>query len=113
MSLLTDGFTRELLGDDGYLTVLLEIRAQRVVDEDTHWTIVGTLRNGGHLDDTAYGQLLDKLHALGHLDDIGYRSRRAYIPPCPSAERYLRVAEEPAEYRASTPPQDAQPDLFE
>ena len=29
---LTAGFTRELLGDDGYLTVLVEIRARSVVD---------------------------------------------------------------------------------
>ena len=115
LGLLTDGFTRELLGDDGYTTVLVEIRARSVVDEDTYWTTIGALRNGGHLDDTAYGQLLDELHARGHLDDLGYRRRRGYIPPSPSpsAERWLRVAEDRADYRASTPPEDPQPDLFE
>ena len=113
LDLLTDGFTRELLGDDCYLTVLLEIRARSVDDEDTYWPLIGALRNGRHLDDTAYGQLLDELHARGHLDDIGYRRRRGYIPPSASAERYLRVAEEPAEYRAGTSPKDPQPDLFE
>ena len=118
LDLLTDGFTRELLGDDGYLTVLVEIRARSVDDEDTYWTTtersaIGALRNGGHLDNSAYGQLLDELHARGHLDDIGYHRRRRYIPPTPTRERYLRVAEEPAEYRAGTPPQDPQPDLFE
>ncbi len=111
--LLTDGFTRELLGDDGYVTVLLEIRSRSVADEDTYWLLVGALRDGGHLDDSAYGQLLDELHARGHLDDIGYRRRRGYIPPSPSAERWLRVAEDRADYRASTPPEDPQQDLFE
>ena len=113
LDLLRDGFARELLGDDGYLTVLLEIRARNVDDEDTYWTTVGTLRNGGHLEDSAYGQLLDGLHARGHLDDIGYRRRRGYIPQSPSVERWLRVAEDRADYRASTPPEDPQPDLFE
>ena len=115
LGLLTDGFTRELLGDDGYLMVLLKIRARSVVDEDTYWTTIGALRNGDHLDDTTYGQLLDGLHARGHLDDIGYRRRRGYIPPSPtpSAGRWLRVAEDRADYRASTPPEDRQPDLFE
>ena len=108
-----DEYSRELLGDDGYLTVLLEIRARSVVDEDTYWTTVGALRDGGLLDDSAYGQLLDELHSRGYLDDLDYRRRRGCIPSSPSAERYLRVAEEPAEYRGGTPPQDPQPDLFE
>ena len=108
-----DGFTRELLGDDGYTTVLVEVRARNVAEEDTYWPLVGALRNDGHLDDTAYGRLLDGLHARGHLDDIGYRRRRGYIPRSPSAESYLRVAEDRADYQASTPPKDPQPDLFE
>ena len=111
--LLTDGFTRELLGDDGYLKILFEIRTRSVADEDTYWTTVGVLRNDGLLDDSAYGQLLDRLHAHGHLDDIGYRRRSGYIPRSPSTERWLRVAEEPTEYRAGIPPKDPQPDLFE
>ena len=39
-------------------------------------------------------------------NDIGYRRRRGYIPPSPSTERWLRVAEDRADYRASTPPRD-------
>ena len=111
--LLTDGFTRDLLGDDGHLTVLLEIRSRGVADEEDYWTMVTNLRDGGHLDDSAYGQLLDRLHAHGHLDDLDYRRRRGYIPKSPSAERWSRVAEDRADYRASTPPEDSQPDLFE
>ena len=113
LALLKDGYTRKLLGDAGYVTVLFEIRARSVVDEDSYWTTVGALRADGHLDNTAYGQLLDGLHARGDLDDIGYRRRCVYIPPSPSADRYLRVAKEPAEYRVNTPPSDPQPDLFE
>ena len=37
----------------------------------------------------------------------------ATSPQSPSAERWLRVAEDRADYRASTPPEDSQPDLFE
>ena len=35
------------------------------------------------------------------------------IPRSPSAERWLRVAEDRADYRANTPPEGRQPDLFE
>ena len=110
---LTDGFTRELLGDDGYTTVLVEICARSVAVEASYWTIVADLRDDGHLDDHAYGELLDKLHSRGHLDDIGYRRRRGYLPPSPSAERWLRAAEDRADYRASTSPEEPQSDLFE
>ena len=113
LALLMDEFTRELLGGDGYTTVLVEIRARNVAEDDTYWPLVGALRNDGHLDDTAYGRLLDGLHARSLLDDVGYRRRRGYIPRSPSAESYLRVAEDRADYQASTPPKDPQPDLFE
>ena len=113
LDLLMDGFTRELLGDDGYTTVLVEVRSRSDADEEAFWAMVAVLRDGGHLDDDAYRQLLDKLHSHGHLDDLGYRRRRGYIPPSPSAKRYPRVAEDRADYRASTPPEDRQPDLFE
>ena len=113
LDLLTDAFTRELLGDDGYATVLTEIRSRGVVDADDFWPIVADLRRNGHLDEDAYGQLLDKLHARGLLDDLGYRRRRGRTPPAPTGERFLRVAEEPAEYRADHRTQDGQPDLFE
>ena len=115
LGLLTDSFTRELLGDDGYTTVLVESRSRSGADEEAFWATVAALRDGGHLDDDAYRQLLDKLHSHGHLDDLGYRRRRGYIPPSPSPspESYPRVAEDRADYRASTPPKDRQPDLFE
>ena len=68
-----------LLGDDGYATVLLEIRSRNIADEDTYWKTVTALRDGGDLDENTYGQLLDKLHARGLVDDIGYRHRRGHI----------------------------------
>ena len=111
--LLTDGFMRELLGDAGYVTVLFEVRSRSVADEGSFWTLVAALLAGGHLDENAYGQILDKLHARGLLDDLGYRRRRGRTPPSPTGERFLRVAEEPADYRADPRPQDWQPDLFE
>ena len=111
--LLTDRFTRELLGDDGYATVLLEIRSRNVPDEDTYWKTVTALRDGGDLDKNTYGQLLDKLHARGLVDDIGYRHRRGRNPPAPAAEPLLRVAEPRTDYRVAAPAQDPQTDLFE
>ena len=111
--LLTDRFTRELLGDDGYATVLLEIRSRNIADEDTYWTTVTALRDGGDLDENTYGQLLDKLHARGLVDDIGYRHLRGRNPPAPAAEPLLRVAEPRTDYRVATPAQDRQTDLFE
>ena len=111
--LLTDSFTRELLGDDGYATVLLEIRSRNIADEDTYWKTVTALRDGGDLDKNTYGQLLDKLHARNLVDDIGYRHRRVRNPPAPAAEPLLRVAEPRTDYRVAAPPQGRQTDLFE
>ena len=110
---LTDRFTRELLGDDGYGTVLFEIRSRNVVDEGAYWPMMTTLRDAGYLDETACVQLLDKLHACGFLDDVGYRRRRGRNPPAPAVEPLSRVAEPRTDYRAATPPQDRQTDLFE
>ena len=41
LNLLTDGFTRELLGDDGYTTVLVEVRSRSDADEEAFWAMVG------------------------------------------------------------------------
>ena len=71
------------------------------------------LRRNGHLNENAYGQLQDKLHARGFLDDLSYRRRRGRTAPDPTGERFLRVAEDPADYRADPRPQDRQLDLFE
>ena len=110
---LTDGFTRELFGDDGYGTVLFEIRSRNVVDEDAYWPLLAALRDGGYLDEPACARLLDKLHARGLPDDVGDRRRRGRNPPAPAAEPLARVAEPRTDYRAATPPRDRQTDLFE
>ena len=113
LDLLTDEFTRALLGDDGYRTVLFEIRSRGVTGEDDYWTIVALLRDDGHLDDNGYGLLLDKIHARGFVDDVGYRRRRGHGPPARTAEPFARVAEPQADYSAESPPPDQYPDLFE
>ena len=113
--LLTDRFTRELLGDDGYATVLLEIRSRKVADEDAYWTTLTALRDSGNLDDKTYGQLLDKLHARGLLDDIGYRRRRDGGPfaLAETDELLSRVAEGEADYQVNTGSKNGQVDLFD
>ena len=58
--LLTDGFTRELPGDDGYATLLLEFRSRWVADGEDFWSIVVDLRQNGHLGENDYGQLLEE-----------------------------------------------------
>ena len=113
LDLLTDPFTRALTGEDGYVTVLIEIRARNFLDETAWWTTVDDLRTGGHLAAARYSQLLDSLHARGLLDDLGYRRRRGHYPPAPSHEPLPRVAEPDADYHKGAPPKDGQTDLFE
>ena len=113
LDLLTGPFTRELTGEDGYVTVLLEIRARNLLDETAWWTTVDDLRTGGHLAAARYSQLLDSLHARGLLDDLGYRRRRGHYPPAPNHEPLPRVAEPDADYHRGAPPKDGQTDLFE
>ena len=111
--LLTDRFTRELLGNDGFGTVLFEIRSRNVTDEGSYWTMVTALRDRGALDERTYGGLLDKLHARSLLDDIGYRSRRGVSPPALSGKPLMAVAEPATEYTTTQSATDGQPDLFE
>ena len=113
LDLLTDPCTRELTGEDGYVTVLLEVRARNLLAETAWWATVDDLRTGCHLAADRYGQLLDSLHARGLLDDLGYRRRRGHYPHAPSRESLLRVAEPEADYHRNAPPKDDQTDLFE
>ena len=113
--LLTDRFTRTLLGDDGCATALLEIRLRNIVDEDAYWSTLTALREGGDLDENTYGQLLDKIHARGLLNDVGSRRRHDGIPlgATRTDEPLLRVAERKADYQVDTRPKSGQSDLFD
>ena len=108
--LLSDGFTRALLGDDGYADALLEIRSRNIVDEDPYWSTLTALRDGGDLDENTYGQLLDKLHTRGLLDDVDYQRRCDGIPLATARtdEPLLRVAERKADYQVDTRPKSGQ-----
>ena len=105
--------TRQLLGDDGQVTVLVEVRARRILDDDTYWIAAATLRDSGHETTNGYGALLDQLHERGLLDDAGYRRRRGIAPPDASDARHLTVAESGAAYRADASGSDWQGELFE
>ena len=104
-----------MLGDDGYGTVLFEIRSRDIVDEESYWTTVTALRSHGELDDTTYSQLLDKLHARGFLDDIGYLRRRDGIPLAlaETGEHLSQNAEGEAGYQVDTRPKNRQADFFD
>ena len=113
--ILTDRFTRELLGDNGYGTALFEIRSRNVVDEDSYWSTVTALRDCGELDENTYRRLLDKLRARGLVDDIGYRRRRDGIPLAlaETGEYLSRVAEGEADYQVDTRSKNRQADMFD
>ena len=102
--LLTDPFTRDLSGDDGYVSVLTEVRARDLLYESAWWSLVGELRGTGHLDDDSFGRLLDRLYARELLDDADYRRRAGHVMPTPAAGM-------PAQRVAETGP-GSQPELF-
>ena len=92
--LLTDRFTRDLTGDDGYVTVLSELRARDILYESAWWSLVDELRGAGHLDDDNFSRLLDRLRARDLLSDADYRRRSGRALPATGADLALqRVAE--------------------
>ena len=102
--LLTDRFTRDLLGDEGYVTILAKVRARDILYESAYWSMVTDLRSAGHLDDGSFGRLLDELHARELLDEADYRRRRGPGMPAPGVGV-------PAQRVAEAGP-GRQPDLF-
>ena len=113
LGLLTDRHTRRLLGDDGHVTALVEVRARRHLEDDAYWTAAAALRDGGYPATDCYGALLDQLHARGLLDDAGYRRRSGRNPPGADDTPQLQVAEPGSAYRAATAGDDRQGELFE
>ena len=111
--LLTNRFTRILAGDDGYVTILAEIRARDVLYESAYWSMVSDLRSVGQLDDGNFGRLLDQLHARELLDEAEYR-RRGISGLVPGAGiPALRVAETGLDRQDELFPKRRQRDLFE
>ena len=113
LDLLTDRHTGRLLGDDGHVTALVEVRSRRILDDDAFWTAAAALCNGGQSGADRYGELLDQLHARGLLDDAGYRWRSGRNPPATDGEPQLQVAESGPAYQATTSGDDRQGELFE
>ena len=112
LDLLVDRHTQRLLGDDGYVTALVEVRARGLVDEDAYWTAAHVLRDGDPPAER-YGQLLDRLHMRGLLDDADYRSRSGRNPPRADDAPQLQVAESAPTYQAGAPGDGRQGELFE
>ena len=109
---LTDPSIRPLLGGGGYVTALVEARALGLLEDDAYWTAADALRDGDALHADRYGQLLDRLYARGLLADTDYRSRRGRNPPTADTPQ-LQVAESGPAYRAVTPGDEQQGELFE
>ena len=113
LDLLTDRHMHRLLGDDGYVTALVEVRARRFLDEDAYWTAADALRDAGDPRGDRYAQLLDRLRLRGLLDDADYRCRSGSNPPATADAPQLKVAESAPAYRAATSGDDGQGELFE
>ena len=110
---LTDSHTRRLLGDNGHVTALVEIRARNVSDDDAYWNAAARLHDADDARSDRYGQLLDQLYARGLLDDAGYRRRSGCNPPKADDAPPLEEAESGSAYRVATPVDDQQGELFE
>ena len=93
-----------MAGDDGYVTVLTEIRARDLLYESAWWSLVDELRGAGHLDDDSFGRLLDRLHARELLSNADYRRRSGQALPATGTDL-------PAQRVADTGPA-GQPELF-
>ena len=113
LGLLTDQHTRRLLGDDGFVTALVEVRARRLLDEDAFWTAANKLRDGGDPHGGRYVQLLDRLRGRGLLDDADYRSRSGRDSHGAADTPQRQVAESRPAYGAATSGDDRQAELFD
>ena len=112
LDLLTDHHIGGLLGDEGHVTALVEVRSRRLLDDDSYWTAAAALRDRDAPHADRYGQLLDCLHARGFLDEADYRSRSGRNPPTVGTLQ-RHVAEFGPAYQATTPGEEQQGDLFE
>ena len=113
LDLLTDRHTSRLLGDDGHVTALVEIRARNVFDDDAYWNAAAALHDDGDAGTDRYRHLLDELHARGLLDGAGYRRRSGRNPPEADHAPQLQVAESGSAYRVAISGDDQQRELFE
>jgi len=114
LDLLADRFKRDLLGDDGVVTVLTETRAREIVNGDAFWTMVAELRNGGYLSNNAHRKLLGRLQHLKLVGDTRDGRRGDHNEPDPAeGGASQRVAEVGAGYQAALFPKKRQQALFE
>ena len=111
LALLADRRTHRLLGDDGYITALVEVRARRKVDDETFWIAAAALRAGADRSVDRYGELLNRLRARGLLADSGDRYQSGHNPP--AAADALQVAESATAYQTAASGDERQGALFE
>lgn len=104
LDLLTDRDTCRLLGSDGHVTALLEIRARGVLDDDTYWAAAATLHDRGFMDDDQYGQLLATAADRRHT--------RCNPPVAEDAQR-AQVAESGSGYQVGSPSSGRPGELFD
>ena len=74
--LFADGYTRSLLGEEGYVIALVDIRVRGVLDESAYWTMVDDLWASSALNEGLYCRVLDSLRAHNLIDELDYRRRR-------------------------------------
>ena len=111
--LLTDGYARSLLGEEGFVISLVDIRVRGVLDESAYWTIVDDLRGSGGLDEGMYCRVLDTLRARNLIDELDYRRRRPADAFTTEPVSLERVAEPQASYQTTARPPGEQTDMFD
>ena len=111
--LLTDGYKRSLLGEEGYVIALVDIRVRGVLDERAYWTMVDDFRASGALDEGVYCRVLDNLRASNLIDELDYRRRRPADALTTEPVSLERVAEPQATYQSTTRPPGEQTDMFD
>ena len=111
--LLTDGYTRSLLGEEGFVIALVDIRVRGVLDERAYWTMVDDLRASSGLDEDVYCRVLDSLRASNLIDELDYRRRLPADALTREPVSLERVAEPQAPYESTARPPGEQTDMFD
>ena len=104
---------RHLLGEYGYLSLVVEMATQPLAAHQPHLDFLNHRIARELLGDEGYGQLLDGLYDNNSLQAVDYYRRRGRWPSVRDQAPHERVAESPSDYSASARVADDQGKLFD